>query len=181
MRRSIVPVVAFLALPSGPESSSVRQREEHYDLRGTTEKQLQDSIKQRGPEGELRGLTEWTVTWTFHTTTDGRGQCLVASVATRLDITVTLPRWIGADEAPGELRSRWDRALRDLRRHEQLHVANAVRTAKAIEGAVRSLPSAADCNALETDVGLAANQELAEGRRRDKSYDARHAHGIADR
>src|SRR5262249_11171739 len=134
------------------------------------EAELLAAIKERGPEGELRGLTEWSVTWTFRTVKQGRGECYVANVATKTDITVTLPRWVDASDAPEELRTRWNRAVSDLKRHEQLHVANAVRTSKAIEQSVR-LASTSDCEALEADINMTANREVAAGRRRDTSYD----------
>jgi predicted secreted Zn-dependent protease len=165
-------VIATALHWAGPVASpGVQEREKYYDLHGTTEAELLAAIKEHGPEGELRGLTEWTVTWTFRTVKQGRGDCYVASVATKTDITVTLPRWVEASDASEELRNRWNRALSDLKRHEQLHVANAVRTSKAIEGAVRSLPSTSDCEALEADINMTANREVAAGRRRDTSYD----------
>ena len=168
----VYAVLGLTVLSAGPGAiPGVQQREKYYDLHGTSENELLAAIKERGPEGELRGLTEWSVTWTFRTVKQGRGQCFVASIATKTDITVTLPRWVEASDASDELRSRWSRALSDLKRHEQRHVANAVRTSKAIEQAVLSLPSAAECDALEADVNAAANRELAAGRRRDTSYD----------
>ena len=112
--------------------------------------------------------------------TNARGQCSLASAATKVEISVTLPRWSDASKASDDLRSRWNRALRDLTRHEHLHVANAVRTAKAIEDAIRGLPSAADCSALDADIKATANDDLATGHRRDQSYDTRSAHGVAD-
>ena len=172
MARHLLAVAAVGMLSAAPASTpGVQPREKYYDLHGTTEKELLAAIKERGPEGELRGLTEWSVTWTFRTTKQGRGDCFVASVATRTDITVTLPRWVDASDASDELRARWNRALSNLKRHEQLHVANAMRTSKAIEEAVRSLPSTADCDALEADINTTANRELSAGRRRDTSYD----------
>jgi predicted secreted Zn-dependent protease len=165
-------VLSLAVLSAGPgESPGVQRREKYYDLHGTTEAELLAAIREHGPEGELRGLTEWSVSWTFRTVKQGRGQCYVASVATKTDITVTFPRWVEASDASEELRTRWNRALSDLKRHEQLHVANAVRTSKAIERAVRSLPSTTDCEALEVDINLAANRELGAGRRRDTNYD----------
>src|SRR5262249_5651120 len=93
---AILGLAVLAAEPSA--SRGVKQREKYYDLRGTTEAELLAAIKERGPEGELRGLTEWSVTWTFRTVRQGRGECYVASVATRTDITLTLPRWVDASD-----------------------------------------------------------------------------------
>ena len=165
-------VLGLTLLAAAPSAiPGVQQREKYYDLHGTSENELLAAIRERGPEGELRGLTQWSVSWTFRTVKQGRGQCSVASIATKTDITVTLPRWVEASDASDELRSRWKRALSDLKRHEQRHVANAVRTSKAIEQAVRGLASTSDCEALEADINMTANREVAAGRRRDTSYD----------
>jgi predicted secreted Zn-dependent protease len=170
-------LVIALLIPADvlDEGLVVKQEEKYYDVTGTTAKELQAATRHLG--GLHSAGTQWSVGVEFHWVSNG-SECSVASVSTKVDITVTLPRWTNASVAPDALRLRWALGLRDLRLHEQVHVDNAISTAKAIHKAVRELRPAADCQTLDGDVHRTEKTLVEEALRRDDSYDLRTAHGI---
>jgi predicted secreted Zn-dependent protease len=179
MKGLVAAAVLLMPLAVGAdESPIVKIEEKYYDVTGTTEKELQAAVKKLGPQGRYTGYTEWQVVWAFQAERTESG-CSVSAVTTKVDATITLPRWVNSSEGAYDLRLWWNLSVRDLRRHEQIHVDNAIATAKAIEQAVQQLAPATDCPTLEADVARTANAVVEEGRRKDGSYDIRSVHGIA--
>ena len=175
----LAATVLLMALAEAPAANPVVVvQEKYYDLTGTTAKDLQAAVKKLGPQGRYAGYTEWQVTWAFQSTRLETG-CSVSSITIKVDVTITLPQWTNSSDGAHDLRLWWNLSMRDLRKHEQIHVDNAVATARAIEQALKDLPPATDCQTLDGDVARTASAVVEEGRRKDGSYDLRSAHGIA--
>jgi predicted secreted Zn-dependent protease len=169
-------VIALLMPAEAPDEGLVVNQEEiYYDVAGTTRKELLAAVKQRG--GRFFAQTEWQLGWEFLPASNG-SECSVVSVLTTVRIDVRLPRWTNASDAADDLRLWWTLRIRDARRHEQVHVDNAVSTAKAVHQALRQVPPAADCQTLQGDLKRTASSLVEEARRKDDSYDVRTAHGI---
>jgi predicted secreted Zn-dependent protease len=127
------------------------------------------------PGGHV-GHTDWNLSYTFRSRGAPGGGCAVASVTTKLDLKVRMPRWTPRAGSSPDLESRWGRYVSALRTHELGHVQNA----RDIEGAFRHTASglsASDCGALDASLRSSFSALIKQANQRDVDYDAQTRHG----
>ena len=146
----------------------------YYDIQGATREELHEAMR-NGP-ARMPGDTHWYLAYEYSPRMKG-GRCVVESVQTRLDVTMTLPRWTPPQAVNASLVRSWKRASAALRKHEEGHVSIARRYEKTIAKALR-LVSAADCDALQPALHDLYRELMGEMRAAQRAYDERTQHGI---
>jgi predicted secreted Zn-dependent protease len=82
---------------------------------------------------------------------------VVGTVTTKLELSMTLPRWSPPAATPPELIERWQRYLISLMSYQNGRLERARELERALKPALAAVPPAADCPAL--DVAVRARYE----------------------
>jgi predicted secreted Zn-dependent protease len=148
------------SIASGSGASLAGAQMEYYDV--------------AAPGGHM-GRADWRLSYQL-TTRTVPGGCAVASVNTKLELKVRLPRWTPAQGAPAELQQKWARYIAALEVHEAGHL----QTGRDFEANFRRTASgmtAADCGSLGTALRSQFDSMLKQANTRDLDYDAQTRHG----
>ncbi|MEW6349106.1 MAG: DUF922 domain-containing Zn-dependent protease [Thermodesulfobacteriota bacterium] len=159
---------------------SVTERYVFYDVRGSTAAELRNNMNRLGTKASdgktYDGFINWNVGWRFKYVPTASG-CAMTRVQAIVDISYTMPRWVGRHAAPRELRDKWDRFCEALKRHEEGHKNIAVKGASEIERALLTM-SSRDCVQLDAKANALGERLLEKIREREREYDALTNHGI---
>jgi len=172
--------IAALGAPLAFAAVVEEEKANHYDVMGTSEAELRGDMRAKGPASEngrrFDGYTRWNVHWNFRYDTRGRA-CQITSVQTRLQTTITLPRWANEAQGSAALRQKWASYLTALTAHEQGHRRIGLDAAHEIDRTIAALPPESDCDALGRRANAVANQILERHLQRERDYDRDTAHG----
>jgi predicted secreted Zn-dependent protease len=119
-----------------------------YDIEGSDHPSLLSSLNARGAQ---LGQSSWKLSYSY-VPRRGKDACAVASVSTKLELAVTLPRWTPPQGTPQDLIGRWERFLKTLLSHQNARLEHARELERAVASALTGLPPAADCAALDAAV-----------------------------
>ena len=101
MRCAAIAVFALLLMGGVHASESLEI--EYYEVHGNSAQEVREWMDRNGPVGKdgrrFHGYTKWNVRWSFRYRPRG-ASCEATSVATSLDVIMTLPRWSRPDGAP---------------------------------------------------------------------------------
>lgn len=147
-------------------------RVNYYDVQGGDYNSVLGSMMSGR---EFAGKTDWLLSYKYQPRMEA-GACKVESVTTKLDLSMTLPRWLPPPGAAGDLVARWERFMSALRVHEEGHVQDARDLESAAKRALLAL-SSANCGALGAAMRARFDQLLEQGRARDRAYDQQTGHG----
>lgn len=154
---------------------------ERYAISGSTAADLRREMNANGPQGaggrRFDGYTNWYVSWRYQYNNTGSG-CAIASVATSVKVTMTLPRWRNEGSANSATRQQWARYLAALEQHEQGHRRHGVEAAHEVDHAIASMPPAADCDTLGSHANALGTSILRKYNQRDLDYDRETRHGV---
>lgn len=155
---------------------------EHYRISGSTPSDLRREMSAQGPQGaggrRFDGYTRWYVSWNYRYNNTGGG-CTIASVTTRVKVTITLPQWRNESRADSTTRAQWSRYLAALELHEQGHRRHGVDAANEVDQAIAAMPSASNCDALGANANALGMSILRKYNQRDLDYDRDTKHGAA--
>jgi predicted secreted Zn-dependent protease len=161
-------------------SPKVIERNEYYEIRGSSEKDLRREMCQNGctwDDGRTYdSVTSWYWTWDYGT--DRTAQtCSVDDFSVILEITSRYPKWVRIGEAPQQLLDKWDGYMKYLTFHEQGHRDKVVDAAAAFSDAVARLPRALNCADLDRQVQVLSSEMMAQLNEAQQEYDADTNHG----
>jgi len=97
----LVMTVAAVANPKITISTS------YYSVDGDSAAELRSSMRKNGP-GRFHALTKWRSNWDE--------KCRV-----NLSLEYVYPKWENRAKAPKKLRQKWDKMLKAMRVHEEIH------------------------------------------------------------
>lgn len=213
MRYILIIACSFLLLAvqcegeTQEEPETPKYTEKPYEVNGETSQEVRrdifDDKKGKGPKdekGESRaGKTKVSYEIGFggpndSTATDGKCSCTVTakSVMERHTYEVTLPKWIGYDNASKDCKAKWDEFIKNLRKHEEEHVRKYEKgitdalsaTKKKWEGKseTKTAPSCkAACDAafaaLQASIQKDFETELGKTETEQEAYDTQTKHG----
>ena len=116
----------------------------------------------------FHAYTAWNVRWQFRWNAAPGGTCRITSVATRLAVTMTLPRLRSADAlAAADFR----RYYPELLLHEEGHRSLARGVAQEIDRRIETLPPMERCADLEREANRLGHELLEDARQREVEYD----------
>jgi predicted secreted Zn-dependent protease len=121
---------------------------EYYDLEASDRASLINALNARGAD---LSRSSWKLAYQYQ---PGRelGHCVVGVVTTKLDLSMTLPRWAPPAGTPPELVERWQRYLISLMSYQDGRLERARELERALKPALAAVPPAADCAALDVAV-----------------------------
>jgi predicted secreted Zn-dependent protease len=158
-----VIVIPAPALPGTAEAPIV-----YYDVQGTDIASLLAALNARSTHGQ----TAWKLGYDYRTRFD-KVRCSIESLSTKLELSMTLPRWSPPPGTAPELVARWERYVAALKEHENGHLEHARDLERAIRPALLAVPPAPDCDALDAAVRARYNELFDQVKARDAEYDAR--------
>jgi predicted secreted Zn-dependent protease len=144
----------------------------YYDVQGGDYRSVLGSMMSGR---QFAAKTDWLLSYQYKPRMDA-GACKVESVTTKLELSMTLPRWSPPPGAPGDLIGRWERFMSALRVHEDGHAQDARDLESAAKRALLAL-SSPNCGALDSAMRARFGQLLEQGRARDRDYDQQTGHG----
>lgn len=164
--------------------SNVVENARHYEFFGSREADAGSSLRQRllvttdyqGRQRRFTGQTDWHIEWRACFEPSG-GRCRIGGVTTTVHVTYTLPRWADRDEAPPQLRDRWDRYVTSLAAHEKGHGAIASEVARLIEAALVGRDDENGCETLNVQSTAIVEDVMQRGEAMQREYDRVTAHG----
>ena len=154
---------------------TLRERVSPYAISGSSAAQLRNQMNARGPRG-YDGYTEWHVDWNYRYRESG-GQCAIASVDTRLQVSMTLPQWSDESKAAADLRERWQRYFAALKQHENGHREIGMKAANEIDRGIASLGARSSCDALGAAANALGQAVIGRYNQADLDYDRSTDHG----
>ncbi len=162
-------------------SPAVKETYDYYEIQGHTEKELQQQMNASGIQGadgnSHYAYTNWYLKWNY-TYNSTAVSCSIATVATSVDANYKLPKWINNENAPADLRNKWNRFIQNLELHEYGHKEIGIQTAKEIERSIAALKPRPSCEELERAANSIGQQILEKSRPTEADYDLRTRHGI---
>jgi len=175
---SLLAVFIFW-LGTADAQNALQMRTNYYAVTGSSLREIRRSLELGRPRRGAApgdGLTVWQIGWKVSTHRAGNVSRL-STFTTRTDITMTLPRWTVPTNADPELVKVWNDYTAALYQHERGHVQRVFATVAEMHTRVKTIPPAADPDALREQVEELARDILAAGKQRDRDYDDRTKRG----
>jgi predicted secreted Zn-dependent protease len=169
----LAAVAAALALAAGFGKVETRIDIDGYPISGRTHAELVSSVKSHAPmEGRVYGIGFIDFDPRFETKSD-KGMCRVASADTGLRVSLRVPEWRGASDAPkGVARVARD-FERAVRAHEMHHVAIAKSWQRRISAALKGMKAAKSCYELRDRADELIRRLKAQHRDAQRAFDKR--------
>jgi predicted secreted Zn-dependent protease len=147
-----------------------------FPIRGDTARQMRDSMGETAPWSEKRqsrvwGQCRWWFGWEFKYLPGDKGGCRVAEATITLNSRMKLPKWVDANQAPAELRVRWETFERRLRQHEDGHKNNGVKAANDLARRIKALGEYPDCAILNGEIRKLGDRVWSEYALLDDAFD----------
>jgi predicted secreted Zn-dependent protease len=158
----------------------VIEKNEYYEIRGSSEKALRKQMCQNGCTWEdgrkYDSVTSWYWKWGYGT--DSASQtCSADDFSITLEIISRYPKWVRTGEAPQPLVDKWDGYMKNLTMHENGHRDMVVDAAAQFYGAVANLPRALSCADRDRQVRTLSTELMARLNAAQQKYDADTNHG----
>lgn len=170
-----VPFGAVLAAISAPKPEV-----ELYEVDGASLAELREGLATRGPVGQdavrYHGYTEWHVSWSYRTATDG-ASCEIVDFSTTVTATIMLPIWRPAPRVDAGLVERWTTYRNALERHELGHHAFALAAADELERELGALSGDAGYAPLVEQLNARGSEIVAQQAELEREYDRTTDHG----
>lgn len=158
------------------ETPVVRRSSAYYEIGGRTFQDIRREMYYRSPGSRLSGKRvaiawcEWSLGWVIHTIDDGT-MCRIDAVDTRLDVTITMPRWVNYSAAPDGMKAAWDNYYQALLKHEEAHSDYGIAAARDIQRRLPELMGRHSCTDLTDDGTQLAKKILKVYREKDEEHD----------
>jgi len=140
-------IPAKTARPSQkPEAPYVKDVvHQYYDVEAPSFPAARDAVAARA-EGPVQ--TAWKMTYEYKVR-QSAGRCSLGTIATKLDLTLTLPRWKAPAGVPQADAQRWREYVETLRLAEYPRFEHARAFERALPAELLALPAAESCSAFE--------------------------------
>ncbi len=129
----------------------------------------------RGTEA-FHANTSWYVKWNMRWTVKSRS-CEVIDITARINVTITLPKWVGYGNAGSRDKREWDRFYQILVAHENGHKALAVEAGEKVEQEILSMGPKENCTLLKRAANRLGQKIIEEYNARSERYDRETDHG----
>lgn len=172
--------VWLFASPPVSAEPLVRMHTSYYYVDGPSATILAAQIDQNGPTGadgkRYAAKTKWDVQWKFRHEQSGV-TCSLTEVAVAIGIAQTLPKWRGEAKGAAALKTRWQKFVDALKRHEDGHKDHGLAAGKEIEAALLAAKPASNCEDLAAAANSVAEAIVTKYQKLDQDYDRKTDHG----
>jgi predicted secreted Zn-dependent protease len=132
--------------PASPEAPYVKDvAHVYYDVDAPSFAAAREAVAGRAT-GPVQAA--WKMSYEYQVR-QSAGRCSLGTIATKLDLTLTLPRWKAPDGAAREDAERWREYVETLRLGEYPRFAHARSFEQSLPAELLALPAAESCNAFE--------------------------------
>jgi len=149
----------FLSAP-GQAQPVIEEQTLYYRFNASSQKEIWEKIIAGSPQGRVQvagqhavnvATTEWHLT--LHYRLEGGFQkCSITNVRPHLKITIRMPHWENKWEADPLLAENWDRYVRMVSNHEDIHRQYAVKMAQEVARELSVLDSQRRCHASTSEI-----------------------------
>lgn len=151
-----------------------------YPIYGHSVQELRQQMDRNGPRDEttqFNASTVWYIKWNyqFH---EAKDSCKVSQADIYVDIHYHFPEWKNYHAAEISLQNKWNLTMEQLRAHESEHGNNGKRAGMAIENALLTLPSMANCQLLQSQIKINTDLIIQHYQHADLALDTRTRHGV---
>ncbi len=121
---------------------------DYYDLEASDHASLVKALNARG-SSVVRSA--WKLAYQYQ---PGRelGRCVIGQVTTKLELSITLPRWAPPAGTPPDLVERWKRYVNALMSYQNTRLDRPREFERALKQALAAVPPAANCDVLDVEV-----------------------------
>ncbi|HTG00589.1 MAG TPA: DUF922 domain-containing protein [Nitrospirota bacterium] len=159
----------------------ISENVEYYDIMGDCEKDLCDCLKENGcpwKDGRrYHSLTSWDFKWNYEKRKTANF-CTTASFQPVVNISVRYPRWKKTGNPPAALEKKWEQFMKNLKTHENGHIALIVEAVSDVTIAVMKLPPQPNCMALDQEIEKIKDSRIRQLNDDTWKYDLKTRHGV---
>ncbi len=158
----------------------VAEKYEYYEIRGTTEKELDDQVLSNGCRWDdghhYASVTSWKWKADYRYVRTQRA-CAAGSLKVYLEIMYRYPRWKPSENASPELVAKWSNYMESLVSHETGHRDVAVGAAKKLMQTIDTLPPSSSCEELDKLITAICRDGMRRLNADEAEYDVVTEHG----
>ena len=177
MQKTAMAVMLAAAICPAPALAEpvTRVHTSYYYIDGSSATVLAGQLDQAGPKdvdgNRHPGKTRWDVQWKFNHHQAGES-CGVKDVTVAVGVAQIMPKWRGQDKPGGAaLKTRWNKFLEALKRHEDGHKEHGIKAGAEIEKALLAIKPASNCEDLDKVANAAGEKVVEKYRKQDADYD----------
>ena len=108
---------------------------------------------------------------------EGYNSCKVTGVTTKINVMVTLPKWVHNGDADPSEKERWSRYYKNLVNHENGHKELALEAGNNIDQLIMEMNPAVNCTTLKDNAMSLGRSVVDEFNARSAKYDNETDHG----
>lgn len=173
-------LAALLLSAPGQAQPVIEEQTLYYRFNASSQKEIWEKIIAGSPQGRVQvagqhavnvATTEWHLTLHYRLE-DGFQKCSITHVRPHLKITIRMPHWENKWEADPLLAENWDRYVRMVSNHEDIHRQYAVKMAQEVARELSTLDSQRRCHELEDDIKRTKDQVIGKFEAQNKWFDA---------
>lgn len=161
-------------LPVRQEAPEVHRQNLFYNIGGYTFMDIRREINRRSPKRINNKLAiawcGWQVKWHIHTR-EKNNHCEIASVDTKVAVSLTMPRWVNYASAGVGMKEAWDLYAGTVLAHEETHAGHGITAAHDIQRRLLDLGGGASCKSVKEEGELLAGRIVKEYRAKDVELD----------
>ena len=156
------------------ESPEVQRSNAFYEIGGYTFMDVRREIYYRSPQRFSNKVAvawcSWEISWVINTIQDDT-LCRINSIDTRIDLSITMPRWVNYASAGNGMKEAWDTYYKSVLQHEETHGNNGIAAARDIQRRLSDLTGRYSCKDLQEDGNHLAHRIIKEYRQKDEEFD----------
>lgn len=171
-----------LGLSAGPVLGEplIEETREYYEFQASTREQIWRQIASHSPKGNVNlaghhavnvAVTEWRFDSRFRFE-PGLRRCRIVDIQPRIRITIRMPHWVNKWEADEKLVADWDRYVRMVSEHEDVHRNYAIAMVKDFYQQAQGLGEFGDCQDARDAYETLQRSVAAEYQAKNKWFDA---------
>ena len=139
------------------QEAAVVEAIEYFDVDGVTAAAIFSDMQSKGPNISTKGAHALAATHADYRHESEMvyrrdGRCVTINLTVSLTLTYQIPRWADEAEASEAVRNWWNRIIERIWAHERGHAQIAREGAAELQDALLSVPSAANCDDLRSDL-----------------------------
>jgi predicted secreted Zn-dependent protease len=160
----------------------VVERNNHYDIKATTEPEIVHEMQAKGPAGfdsTYWAYTNAGVSFSYDTHQVG-AYCVLVKPNVHVSINITLPAWTLPPGTRPAVVAKWNALYKAIVHHEGEHAQIARDSGDAITALLRSHPRDSSCKKLDAYLQEKAAPITAAREKANSDLDARTQHGAKE-
>jgi predicted secreted Zn-dependent protease len=156
------------------ETPEVHRSNAFYEVGGYTFMDVRREIFYRSPKRISNKVAVawciWEISWVINTRQD-ETLCRINSIDTRIDVSITMPRWANYASAGNGMKEAWDTYYKSVLEHEEIHGNNGIAAARDLQRRLSDLTGRYSCKDLQEDGKYLAHRIINEYREKDVEFD----------